>query len=166
MFSIQIIKHSKASTHDLNRAIAIKQTAWPYPQESQLLWMQNNLQPNDLHFFLQEDGMDVAYLNIAWVHVCLNGIDTLFAGIGNVCAKQIHGGYGKKLIENVVKELKEKKLPGILFCRNSLVGFYSKYNWCLINPKQISLPNDLKNINTMVCNIGNIESIVYNDRNF
>lgn len=86
MYSLQIIKHSEISRNDLRRAISLKSVAWPYPVESQLAWMKDNLKPIDTHVFLQEYGCDVAYLNIAMVHVIINGTDTLCAGIGNVCS--------------------------------------------------------------------------------
>lgn len=86
MYSLQIIKHSEISRNDLQRAISLKSVAWPYPVESQLAWMKDNLKPIDTNVFLQEYGCDVAYLNIAMVHVIINGTDTLCAGISNVCS--------------------------------------------------------------------------------
>lgn len=86
MYSLQIIKHSEISRNDLQRAISLKSVAWPYPVESQLAWMKDNLKPIDTHVFLQEYGCDVAYLNIAMVHVIINGTDTLCAGISNICS--------------------------------------------------------------------------------
>ena len=86
MYNLQTIKHSEATLNDLQRAIAVKSVAWPYPMESQLAWMKDNLKPIDTHVFLQEYGCDVAYLNIAMVHVIINGTDTLCAGISNVCS--------------------------------------------------------------------------------
>ena len=92
MYNLQTIKHSEATLNDLQRAIAVKSVAWPYPMESQLAWMRDNLQPVDTHVFLQEDGCDVAYLNIAMVHANITGVDTLCAGIGNVCSTRNGGG--------------------------------------------------------------------------
>lgn len=91
MYSLQTIKHCEISQNDLRRAISLKSVAWTYPKESQLACMKDNLQPIDTHVFLQEDGCDVAYLNIAMVHVIINGADTLCAGIGNVCSTRMGG---------------------------------------------------------------------------
>lgn len=101
MYSIETVKHHDANISILGRAIAMKQVAWPYPKDSQLTWMQNNLQPDDVHVFLQEGGQDVAYLNIARVTAIINGGGTKCAGIGNVCTRQL-GGYSKLLITNIV----------------------------------------------------------------
>lgn len=164
MYSLQTIKHCEISQNDLQRAISLKSVAWPYPVESQLVWMKDNLQPIDTHVFLQEDGRDVAYLNIAMVHVIINGADTLCAGIGNVCS--IRTGGGGNLILKTNELITKHNIPGILFCRDKLVGFYSKYNWKVINPEQVTLTHLGDGINTMVLNINESSTIQYNDRNF
>lgn len=164
MYNIQTIKHSGATLSDLQRAIAIKSVAWPYPMESQLAWMRDNLQPIDTHVFLQEDGFDVAYLNIAMVHANINGVDTLCAGIGNVCSTRI--GRGKNLILKTNELIVEQNIPGVLFCKDKLVGFYNKYNWKLIKPNQVTGSHLDEGTNTMVFNLDDTSTIVYEDRNF
>lgn len=163
MLSLQLIKHSDACSLDLDRVIAIKQVAWPYSKESQIQWMQNNLLPNDVHVFLQSEGQDVAYLNIAWVNVRINGVDTICAGLGNICSKIIGVGYGKLLVTRLMGVLMG---GGILFCKDTLVRFYTKCDWKLINPRMVTLPKMLEGVNTMVYNVENVETIEYNDRNF
>lgn len=91
MYSLQTIKHSEADSEVLNRAIAIKQVAWPYPKESQFRWIRDNLCDDDVHVFLQKDDRDVAYLNIAWVDAFINGVKVNCAGVGNVCSKFMGG---------------------------------------------------------------------------
>lgn len=91
MYSIYTVKHSEATPLDLDRAISLKSVAWPYPKESQIQWMRENLKPEDLHVFLMQDGTDVAYLNIAMVYATINGTPTLCAGIGNVCSSRKGG---------------------------------------------------------------------------
>ena len=48
MYSIYTVKHSEATPLDLDRAISLKSVAWPYPKESQIQWMRENLKPADL----------------------------------------------------------------------------------------------------------------------
>lgn len=163
MYSLYTVKHSEVSTIDLERAIALKSVAWPYPKESQMQWMRDNLKSEDIHVFLQEDGEDVAYLNIAMVNAIINGFSTPCAGIGNVCSNRKGGG--KTLIINTNKLISQLDIPGILFCRDRLVGFYNQYNWKLLNPKQVTI-NHLEGINTMVFNLNTDCVIVYDDRNF
>lgn len=164
MYSLYTVKHSEATPLDLDRAISLKSVAWPYPKESQIQWMRENLKPEDLHVFLMQYGTDVAYLNIAMVYVTINGTLTLCAGIGNVCSSRKGGG--KTLIINANRLIEELNIPGVLFCRDKLVGFYDKYNWKLIKSEQVTLNHLGEGINTMVLNLDTDCTIVYNDRNF
>lgn len=164
MYNLYTIKHSEISNIDLERAIALKSVAWPYPKESQMQWMKDNLKPEDIHVFLQEDGEDVAYLNIAMVQAIINGTSTSCAGIGNVCSNRKGGG--KTLIINTNKLIYRFNIPGILFCKDKLVGFYNQYNWKLLNPEQVTLNHLGEGINTMVFNLDTDCVIVYDDRNF
>ena len=164
MHSIYTVKHSEATSLDLERAIALKSVAWPYPRESQMQWMRENLKPEDIHVFLLENEEDVAYLNIAMVKAFINGICTRCAGIGNVCS--IRNGGGKTLIISVNKIIEDIDIPGILFCKDQLVGFYNKYNWKLIKHEQVTSIHLRDGINTMVLNLDTNCTIEYNDRNF
>lgn len=73
MYCIYAVKHSEATPLDWDSAISLKSVAWPYPKESQIQWMRENLKPEDLHVFLMQDGTDVAYLNIAILYATING---------------------------------------------------------------------------------------------
>jgi len=164
MYSLYTVRHSKISSTDLERAVALKSVAWPYPKESQMQWIRDNLKPEDIHVFLQEDGKDIAYLNIAMVNASINGNCTICAGIGNVCSNRKGGG--KNLIINTNRLILDLNIPGILFCRDKLVGFYEKYGWKLLNLKQVTLNHLGDGINTMVYNMNTNNTISYNDRNF
>lgn len=164
MYSLYIVKHSDISVADVERAITLKSVAWPYPKASQMQWIKDNMTSKDIHVFLQEDGEDVAYLNIAMVNALINGIDTICAGIGNVCS--IRKGCGKELMLRVNDFITSLNLPGILFCKDKLVGFYGKYDWKLLNPERVTTAYLDDGINTMVLNLETDCSVVYNDRNF
>ena len=164
MYSIYTVKHSEATTLDLERAITLKSVAWPYPKDSQMQWMKDNLKPEDIHVFLQEDGEDVAYLNIAMVKATINGIITTCAGIGNVCSSRKGGGKNLMIITNDF--ITDLNIPGILFCRDKLVRFYNKYNWFLLRSEQVIFSHLEEGINTMVYNLDTDCTVVYDDRNF
>lgn len=164
MYSIYTVRHGDATHMDLERAIALKSVAWPYPKESQIQWMKDNLIPEDIHVFLQEDGEDVAYLNIAMVQVIINGASIACAGIGNVCSSRTGGGRNLMILTNAF--ISELNIPGILFCRDKLVSFYKKYNWELLKHEQVTLNHLEEGINTMVLNLKKESIVVYTDRNF
>ena len=164
MDAIEIIRHSEATSENIDRAINLKQKAWSYPKESQIKWIQDNLREEDYHVFLLRDGHDVAYLNMVSVNCIINGASMQCVGIGNVCSS-VTGG-GKALLSCVNTYLLNNKLTGLLFCRDTVVGFYKKCNWKLISPEQVTLRDFPPDINTMVYGIHDVKTIEYHDRNF
>ena len=99
MTDLEIIKHNDILFRDLLRAIAVKNVSWPHPVESQVKWVIDNMQPDDLYVFLKEDGADRAYMTLLPVKATLNGIETSFMGIGCVCSSKHGVGLGKQLME-------------------------------------------------------------------
>lgn len=166
MYKLEFIKHQEASVDDLKRAIIIKQTAWPYPYESQKKWIQDNLKEDDVHVFLKKKDEYVAYLNLVQVNVVINTKNKPFLGIGNVCAIKQHSGFGGLLMGKIYLYLVENKYRGILFCKDELVRFYQKYHWSLVPSEKLSLVNYEPNVNTMICNVGDVDTLQYSDRNF
>lgn len=164
MYSIQMIRQVDVDAAIIERAIVLKQRAWPYPKESQLIWIQNNLQEEDFHVFLLQDGHDIAYLNMVNISCIINGACIRCVGIGNVCSS-VSGG-GKTLLSHINSYLVNNNLVGLLFCKDAVVGFYEKCDWKLISLEQVIQPNLLVGTNTMVYNVNNVDTIEYYDRNF
>ena len=126
---LEIIKHRDILFKDLLRAIAVKSIAWPHPIESQVKWIIENIDEEDEHVFLKEGSIDLAYMNLVKISFSANDTDYMAYGIGNVCAAEKGKGYGRELMNRVNDYLKEKKICGLLFCRDALVPFYKLYGW-------------------------------------
>lgn len=126
---LEIIKHRDILFRDLLRAIDVKSIAWPHPIESQLKWIIDNIDDEDEHVFLKEGSIDLAYMNLVKISFTANDTDYMAYGIGNVCAAEKGKGYGRELMNRVNDYLKEKKICGLLFCRDALVPFYKLYGW-------------------------------------
>ena len=126
---LEIIKHRDILFRDLLRAIAVKSVAWPHPLESQVRWIVDNIDDNDEHVFLKEGSQDLAYMNLVCISFTANDTDFMAYGIGNVCATEKGKGYGRELMNRVNDYLKEKRICGLLFCRDALVPFYKLYGW-------------------------------------
>lgn len=94
---LQLIKHNDILFRDLLRAIAVKNVAWPHSVESQVKWIIANMQPDDLHYFLRENGEDLAYMTLSPVTAAMNGVDTPFVGVGCVCSA--HPGMGGQVVD-------------------------------------------------------------------
>jgi len=166
MAELEIIKHDDILFRDLLRAVAVKNVAWPHSVESQVKWIINNMQPDDLHVFLKENGEDKAYMTLSPVIVTVNGVDTPFMGVGCVCSSHPGMGGGKSLVENVNKYLKENGFKGLLFCKFNLIGFYSKYNWELIPQERVTLPSGYTDVFTMAYNCPSVDYLDYQGRMF
>ena len=126
---LEIITHRDILFKDLLRAIAVKSIAWPHPIESQVKWIIDNIDEEDEHVFLKEGSIDLAYMNLVKISFTANDTDYMAYGIGNVCAAEKGKGYGRELMNRVNDYLKEKKICGLLFCRDALVPFYKLYGW-------------------------------------
>lgn len=163
---LQLIKHYDILFRDILRAVSVKSVAWPHPVESQLKWIIDNMFPNDLHVFLTDGVADKAYMTLSPVEGLMNGSNTSFMGVGCVCSANPGMGGGKSLIINTNQYLIENSLKGLLFCKQNLIDFYSKYNWKLIPPERVQFKTPHQGVFTMVYNCEDIERLDYSDRFF
>ena len=166
MTNLEIIRHNDILFRDLLRAVAEKNVAWPHPVESQVKWIIDNMQPDDMHVFLKENGEDKAYMTLSPVTAPMNGVDTPFMGVGCVCAVQRGVGLGNVLMESVNKWLVENGHRGLLFCKNNLIKFYQKNGWNLIEPENVIFDANHDGVFTMSYNCGEIKRMEYSDRLF
>lgn len=166
MAELEIIRHNDILFHDLLRAVAVKNVAWPHSVDSQLKWIIDNMQPDDLHVFLKENGEDLAYMTLSTVTAFVNGVDTPFKGVGCVCSSKHGVGFGKQLMKNVNKWLQDNNYKGLLFCKKELVQFYKKYGWNLIEPSSVIFTTPHDGVYTMSYNCEGIKKIEYKDRLF
>lgn len=163
---LQLIKHDDILFRDILRAVSVKSVAWPHPIESQLKWIIDNMCPNDLHVFLTDGEADKAYMTLSLVEGLMDGNSTSFLGVGCVCSAQPGIGVGKLLIINVNQYLVENNIRGLLFCKQNLIDFYSKFNWKLIPPERVRFKTPHQGVFTMVYNCEDIEMLYYTDRFF
>ena len=166
MPELEIIRHNDILFRDLLRAVAVKNVAWPHPVESQVKWVIDNMQPNDMHVFLKENGEDKAYMTLSPVTATVNGVETPFMGVGCVCAACRGIGLGNALMENVNRWLVENGHKGLLFCKKDLIKFYKQNGWSLIEPEIAIFDSHHDGVFTMSYNCGEIERIEYSERLF
>ena len=163
---LQLIKHKDILFKDILRAVAIKSIAWPFPLESQIKWIVDNMQDEDQHVFLKEGDTDCAYMTLSPVSGLMNGVPTSFMGVGCVCSATTGQGFGKLLIVNINKFLFDNNQRGLLFCKENLLNFYGKYDWKLIPSDKVHFEKSHKNVFTMVYNVEDIQRLDYADRFF
>ena len=163
---LQIIKHNDILFRDLLRAISIKTIAWPHPFESQVKWIVDNMQPEDMHVFLTVEGKSVAYLTLSHIVGKINEKTELFLGIGCVCSAVRGKGYGNLLMQEVNSLLVKNNYKGLLFCREGVKRFYQNNRWKELPADIIHIKPDHSGIISMVYNCPEVNSFEYSDREF
>jgi len=167
MYKIQIIPNRTVSKELLTRIIEIKSAAWPYSFEKQLSWIEANLGEDDLHVLLYKEDEPVAYLNLVHIEFFADGDSLAGWGIGNVCAAEKGIGYGKILMEELNQYLLQHEVPGLLFCKKALVGFYQSVGWFLLDPSKVTLSYPNQEVETMGFNLtNNFNRLKYNGKAF
>lgn len=164
--NLQIIKHKDIFYRDILRAISIKTIAWPHPIESQVKWIADNMQPEDMHVFLSDNGKDVAYMTLSPVEGIINKKTEPLLGIGCVCTAVKGMGYGNCLMQEVNRYLEKNNFKGLLFCREGVVRFYQINGWRVIPTDIINIMSGHKDVISMVYNCPEVMSFDYSDRDF
>jgi len=152
MFNIAFILHKSITNKQLAEIISIKSIAWPHNFDSQLDWINSNIKDEDIHALLFLNESLIAYLNLIEIEFKLDGKKKKGYGIGNVCVKEKGKGWGKEIMTKTNLYLAKKKIIGLLFCKSSLVNFYSLNNCLLIDKQNVTLAFDNKLIETMIFN--------------
>lgn len=163
---LEIIKHNDILFRDILRGIAVKNVAWPHPVESQLKWIIDNMQPDDMHVFLKEYGEDKAYMTLSPVIATINGVETPFMGVGCVCSAKQGAGFGRQLIIGVNDWLVEKGHYGLLFCKQGLIAFYEKFGWSIIEPQNVLFTTPHEGVYALAFNCQEINKFEYSGRLF
>jgi hypothetical protein len=121
--------HADIQENEMDKIIALKSIFWQYSYESQINWLKNNLQNNDLHMMIIDNEELIAYLNLVKIQLTINGANFHAIGIGNVCTVQTGKGYGSVLMAELNNYLLVNHLIGALFCHSELERFYAKFCW-------------------------------------
>ena len=152
MFDSKIIQHADISQKDLDEIINIKSVAWPYSYKKQVEWININIKDSDSHLLLLSENKVVAYLNLISIELIIDNCNYIGLGVGNVCAIEKGQGYGVELMKKVNQFITRQDYLGLLFCKTSLVNFYIKNNWNIIEKKRLELSFANNNIETMIFN--------------
>jgi hypothetical protein len=146
----EFLKHSEIPKGKLYDVISLKNIHWPYSKEEHLNWITKNMNLNDIHVLVYEESDLVAYLNLIESKVIIENKNHIFLGIGNVCSKVKSKGYGSLLIKEVDKYIVQQNKTGILLCKDSLIDFYLKNDWELLDKNDVEANFNL--LNTMIFN--------------
>lgn len=166
IISTKIVKHADISESEVMEICSIKLIRWNYSIEEHRKWMQTNIKDDDYHILIKQDDQLIAYANLVNTSALINGENTLFKGLGNVCTIESGVGYGNMLMEAINKVLNDHKWSGILLCRDSLIKYYQKFGWALIEDDK-AMSQTTSSVSYMIYNFGlAFESFVFNGENF
>lgn len=154
---VKVIKH-----HDLTDVMArtianFKNETWIYSIESQVRYLRDNCNLDDLHLILLLNNEIVSYLCIHNVNIVIDGVISTVLGIGSVCTspKNRGNGYSRMLLE-YSDNLILRGNPSVLLCQDGLIDFYKKFNWILSERNHFF---EGRNFNIMTRNISFMNSI-------
>lgn len=175
-------KNKELSNDERKEIIRLKQEHWNYNYSQQLVWLKQNLLPDDVHlmaYIYNENSENkqkylVAYMNIVQITVTIDDQIFYMLGIGNVCvAKRFeHQGCGRQLIEMANSYLDKNRSIGVLLCKSSLVDFYKKIGWVTFENVEIYINSKGYQNNIMYYLSNNIEdkirkcNVIRINRNF
>lgn len=141
---------------ELTSIATIKDQHWTHGITSQIKWIEENVDDEDIHLLGINSGNNevVAYMALMHLDVIINNLPFHFLGLSNVCVDKCYAGegIGSQLVDQANKYIVENKKNGILLCKDSLIGFYQKNKWSLLKYKEAFIKDNLYDRNVMLFN--------------
>lgn len=129
MFRVEVVPHKKLSELALTNICNVKSAFGNYGTESQIQWIRENIDKEDLHFIVSKDERIVAYANIINTTLEIDAKNISVLGVGNVCVSHKSMGLGRYLMNQINLYIKNQDMIGFLLCKENLVSFYVKCGW-------------------------------------
>ena len=167
-----IIENSNVSNEEILHIAELKNQHWPYGIDSQIQWMKENIHDDDVHLLgeieFEKKRLLIAYITLSNVLVSMDGMDFIAIGVGGVCVskKYQYNGIGTRLVIEANKYISDRKLPGILLCKDNLVKFYNRCNWQVLNYQEAMVDNNIFRHNIMFLDCMKSCVAIAIDRNF
>lgn len=167
MIQLEVIQHKNINKKQLDDIIKVKSHAWSYSYRSQLDWINSNLKDSDIHVLLKKESLAIAYLNLITIQLMINDENVEGLGVGNVCTTIKGEGWGRKIMLETNKIIKNRNKVGLLFCKKELNGFYCKNNWKIINRKYLKFEFEDEKVEVMLFNHSSkIDGISFDGKSF
>ncbi|AYD47988.1 GNAT family N-acetyltransferase [Arachidicoccus soli] len=137
----QFIRHKDLTLDQLDEICKIKKQVWNYSIVQHKDWIKSNLKENDIHVLMKDQSYrNIAYLNLVDCKIILNNKERNVRGLGNVCTIQSGKGNGTVLMNFINRYLIENEDMGFLFCKKSLLNFYTRIGWKIVEQKYLLFP--------------------------
>jgi predicted GNAT family N-acyltransferase len=147
----------KLKKKDILDIAKLKNSHWNFGISSQLSWFKNNnnVFKNDFHLFLKKNDKIVGYVQLGKRKYILNSKVNnyyLFRTL-IVTKRERNEKLATKIMNEVSKFIKQKKLPSFLLCKKNLIKFYEKYGWIKFNKKKFQVEDHKTSLNGMIYNL-------------
>ncbi len=164
----KIVKHRDLSMAEGLKIAYLKDQHWPYGLESQIQWMKDNIALDDAHLMGEEQDILRAYITLTNLNVVIDGQQLDCTGVGGVCVDKAmqHTGLGRILMQQAGKHINEKSQIGILLCKDTLVPFYEKCGWKLLQYRTAFVSGSNYEYNIMLLGKNCTCSNIIIDKNF
>jgi predicted GNAT family N-acyltransferase len=153
----------KLKDKDICQILNLKNSQWNYGISSQLKWFKNkkNVFKNDLHFYIKKNKKIIAYVQLGKRKYVINSkLENYILFRTLIVLKDERGkNLSKKIMNKVLKFIKNKKIPCFLLCKKKLIKFYEKYGFEKLNKKEFKLLDHKNLLYGMVYNFSKNKSI-------
>src|SRR6056300_1524392 len=142
---------------DILDIVKLKNSHWNFSISSQLSWFKNNnnVFKNDFHLFLKKNEKIVGYVQLGKRKYILNSKVNnyyLFRTL-IVTKKERNKKLATKIMNEVSKFIKQKKLPSFLLCKKNLIKFYEKHGWIKFSKKKFKVKDHKTSLHGMIYNL-------------
>ena len=142
---------------DILDIVKLKNSHWNFSISSQLSWFKNNnnVFKNDFHLFLKKNEKIVGYVQLGKRKYILNSKVNnyyLFRTL-IVTKKERNKKLATKIMNEVSKFIKQKKLPSFLLCKKNLIKFYEKHGWIKFTKKKFKVKDHKTSLHGMIYNL-------------
>lgn len=147
----------KLKKNDILEIAKLKNSHWNFGISSQLSWFKNknNVSKNDFHLFLKKNEKIIGYVQLCKRKYIINLKEKKYYLFRTliVLNKERNRKFAKKIMYEVSNFIKQKKLPGFLLCKKSLIKFYEQYGWMKLTKKQFKVEDHKTSLHGMIYNL-------------
>ena len=123
------------SKKEIKNICILKNTQWKYGIKSQLNWYKKNIKKEDIHNLLFINSKLIGYTLLRKRTCFVNKVKKKYLLFDTLVLDK---KYRNKKLSNLImyfdnEIIKQKKMLSFLTCNKSLIKFYKRFNWKLLN---------------------------------
>ena len=141
----KIIKNKNINNKQIEDISRLKDSFWKYGLKSQKKFLKSNNKSNDLHILAFKEKKIIGYVNLKIKKLRKNSVNKesqFFLFDGFIVDKSFRNmQIGQNLIEICKNKSRKRKMPILLLCKKSILGFYENFNFKIISKRKFFFIN-------------------------